>query len=113
LIKWSLKKDLKENELKFEDFNLDIKREKLDDFISGNPFKTENLFKNLGMNLGENSIFREQKDKLNTIISKRNNIIHHNDEASDISLKDISEHIEFFVSYIENIDSLIVQHTKQ
>lgn len=115
LVKWSLSSDKKkeDKDSKFEHFCIDIDRKELDDYISGNPFRTATLFSKFGIDLNGNGVFQEQKDKLNAIIGKRNNIIHHNDEASDISLRDISEHIEFFVSYIENIDSLIVQHTKQ
>lgn len=115
LVKWSLssdKRELKDKELKFKNLSIDIKKKELDEFISGNPYRTESLFKNFGIDLGENSTFKEQKDRLNTIVGKRNSIIHHNDEASDISFLDIVEHIEFFIKYIENIDRLIAHHTK-
>ncbi|MCX7096372.1 MAG: HEPN domain-containing protein [Methylococcales bacterium] len=115
LVKWSLssdsdKKQLKDKELQFKNLKIDIKRKELDEFISGNPYRTESLFKNFGIDLGKDEIFKEQKDRLNAIIGKRNSIIHHNDEASDISLHDIVEHIDFFIGYVENVDRLIVEH---
>ena len=115
LVKWSLssdKRELKDKELKFKNLSIDVKKKELDDFISGNPYRTESLFKNFGIDLGEDAAFKEQKDRLNTIVGKRNSIIHHNDEASDISFLDIVEHIDFFIEYIENIDRLILHHTK-
>jgi hypothetical protein len=111
LIKWSLspdKKDLKG--AKFENLNIAIRRTELDDFISGNPYRTENLFKNFGINLSENDIFKNQKERVNSIVGKRNSIIHHNDNASDISFGDITAHIDFFIEYTKNIDNLVANH---
>ena len=112
LVKWSVlkKKELKElndNELLFEDLKIDIKRKELDDFISGNPYKTEKLFNKIGIKLYENSQYREHKDKVQTIVNKRNNIVHHNDSASDISFQDIDSNIKIIVAYIENIDKIL------
>lgn len=118
LVKWSLsstseKNDKKrEEKLRFENFTINIKKKELDEFISGNPYRTESLFKNFGIDLGGDTTFQGQKDKLNAIVGKRNSIIHHNDEASDITFLDIVEHIDFSIEYIENIDRLIVHHAK-
>jgi hypothetical protein len=117
LVKWSLssasdKKQLKGEELKFKTLKIDIKKKELDEFISGNPFRTENLFKNFGIDLGKDDVFKEQKDRINAIVGKRNSIIHYNDDASDLSLHDIVEHIELFIRYTENIDRIVVQHIK-
>lgn len=112
LVKWSVlkKKELKElndNELLFENLKIDIKRKELDDFISGNPYKTEKLFNKIGIKLYEDNAYREHKDKVQTIVNKRNNIVHHNDNASDISFQDIDSNIKIIVKYIENIDKII------
>lgn len=117
LVKWSLssdtdKRQLKDKEFQFKNLTIDIKKRDLDEFISGNPYRTESLFKNFGIDLGQDATFKQQKDRLNSIIGKRNSIVHHNDEASDISLLDIVEQIDFFIEYIENIDRLIVYHTQ-
>ena len=111
LIKWSLSPDKKELKgAKFENLNIAISRTELDDFISGNPYRTETLFKNFGINLSENDVFKNQKERVNTIVRKRNSIIHHNNNASDISFGDITAHIDFFIEYTENIDNLVANH---
>ena len=33
------------------------------------------------------------KDQISTIVEKRNNVVHHNDEASDLSLGDVQIYI--------------------
>lgn len=114
LVQWSIssdKRELKNSELN-KNFSINIKKKELDEFISGNPYRTESLFKNFGIDLGGDTTFQGQKDKLNAIVGKRNSIIHHNDEASDITFLDIVGHIDFSIEYIENIDRLIVHHTK-
>lgn len=112
LIKWSLnlEKEFKENEFKFENLKLNIKRKELDDYISGNPFKTTDLFKKFGIKLDKDQIFNNQKELINTIVTKRNKIVHHNDEASDVSNSDLISHIDTLKLYIENIDKIICNH---
>lgn len=114
LVQWSISSDKREpkNSELNKDFSINIKRKELDEFISGNPYKTASLFKNFGIDLGGDATFKEQKDRLNAIVGKRNSIVHHNDEASDISFLDIVEHIDFSIEYIENIDRLIIHRTK-
>jgi hypothetical protein len=114
LIRWSFntEKELKENELKFEELKLNIKKKELDDFISGNPFKTKDLFKKFGIELEKNEIFNSQKEQINSIVVKRNKIVHHNDDASDISNKDLTDNIKALTEYIVNIDVIICNHLK-
>ncbi len=112
LIKWSLniKMEFKENDFKYEDFKIKINKRELDDFISGNPYRTKDLFKKFGMELDKDEIFRNQKDLINTIVIKRNKIVHYNDDASDVSNNDLQQNINAISSYIENIDRLICLH---
>lgn len=112
LIMWSLsmKKDIKENELKYEKLKLEIKKKDLDDYISGNPFKTRDLFKKFGIELEKNELFNIQKEEINSMVAKRNKILHHNDEASDVSNKDLIDNISALKKYILNIDDLICTH---
>jgi hypothetical protein len=111
LIKWSLniEKELKDSELKFESFKIPIKKKDLDDFISGNPYRTKDLFKKLGIELGKDEIFNSQAERINAIVTKRNKVIHHNDEASDVSNNDLFENIKSLIEYITNIDKLICE----
>jgi hypothetical protein len=112
LAKWSVlkKKDLAElndNELSFEDLSIKVSRKELDEFISGSPYKTEKLFKKIGIKLFEDSIYKEQKEKVISIVDKRNKIVHHNDNASDISFSDIRTNISTITEYMNNINTLI------
>ena len=75
-----------------------------------NSFRTEALFKNFGIKLQGNIEFETRKDRIQTLVSKRNNIIHHNDNASDLSVTDIIENILYIKSYILAIDNIVVKH---
>lgn len=112
LVRWSLniEKELKDSDLKFEDFKIPIKKKELDDFISGSPFRTKDLFKKLGINLESDALFNSQKERINAIVVKRNKIIHHNDDASDVSNSDLIENIKSITEYIKNMDKLICGH---
>ena len=50
---------------------------------------------------------QEKASVTGTIVDKRNNIIHHNDEASDITFSDLRSHIDFFLEYMLSIDQLL------
>jgi hypothetical protein len=112
LAKWSVskKKDLAElsdNDLLFEDLSIKVTRKELDEFISGSPYKTEKLFKKIGIKLFEDSKYIEQKEKVISIVDKRNKIVHHNDNASDISFSDIRTNISTINEYMSNLNELI------
>jgi hypothetical protein len=112
LIKWTLniEKEFKETEYKFEHLKIKLKKKELDEYISGNPFKTRDLFKKFGIALDKNETFNLQKDIINTIVVKRNKVVHHNDEASDISNNDLKDFIEILRKYVTNIDKEICKH---
>jgi len=112
LVKWSLNidKELKDSEFKFEQLKITIKKKQLDDYISGNPFKTKDLFKKFGIDLEQNQLFNSQKEEINAIVVKRNKILHHNDEASDVSSTDLTNNIESLTKYIKNIDEILCRH---
>jgi hypothetical protein len=112
LIKWTLniEKEFKDNDSKFEQLKIKLKKKDLDDYISGNPFKTKDLFKKFGIPLDKCEKFNSQKDIVNSIVVKRNKVVHHNDDASDISNKDLNDFIEILKNYIENLDKEICKH---
>lgn len=112
LIKWSLNidKELKESDYKFSDFKIPIKKKELDEFISGNPYRTKDLFKKIGVDLESNSLFKAQKERINAIVVKRNKIVHHNDDASDVSNSDLLDNIEAIKEYISNLDQILCTH---
>ena len=113
LVKWSVtkKKDLQElndNELKFEALSIKITKRELDDFISGSPYKTEKLFNKIGIKLLDNETHQLQREKIISIVEKRNKIVHHNDSASDISFADIQANISYITNYMTNLNNIIM-----
>ena len=90
-----------------------ITKEHLDHYISANTIKTKNLFKDFGINLEDDEIFSSQKEGIDLIVSKRNKIMHHGDEASDVSGDDLINNIQLLTEYIKNVDALICKHLEQ
>lgn len=113
LIKWSLNidKEFKENDSKVEPLRVKIKKKELDEHISGSPFRTKELFKKFGILLDKDETFNQQKDVINSMVVKRNKVIHYNDDASDISNNDLKNYIDAISDYIENLDKLICKQT--
>lgn len=112
LIKWCLNKDkaFNKNDYKFEPMEIGLKIDDIDEDISANVYKTISLFKKLGINLESNSDFEEYKDIIGTLVEKRNNIVHHNDDASDISFSDICYDIDIIKKYINLVDGEVASH---
>ncbi|HBT3200344.1 HEPN domain-containing protein [Klebsiella aerogenes] len=104
---WRLKKEFKDRDLKYSNADFNVEKSEISDNISGNPYKTIKAFSYLGVNLLSSPDFNANKDTINTIVIKRNNIIHHNDSANDISLADIRHHIDLFLSYMLAIEKVI------
>jgi hypothetical protein len=102
-----LAKDIKEKELEYVDATYNYNKKDLSDIISGNPYKTINAFRLIGIDLSSSEKFVEHKNLVGTIVNKRNNIIHHNDEASDISFSDLLVHIDVFLEYMLSIEQLL------
>ncbi len=84
-----------------------MKKKDLDAFISGNPFRTKELFAMFGINLDEVDYYNQRKDAVNQIVAKRNNILHHNDDASDLSNQDILNYIDEIRNYSKKLDEEI------
>ncbi len=101
------KKGFKEQDLKYSDADLTVDKGEISDGLSGNPYKTIKAFSYFGVNLVTSSDFNSNKDVVNTIVTKRNNIIHHNDHANDISLADINGYIDLLLKYMMAIDKAV------
>lgn len=99
IVVWSVAGEGKEKGFEFKDFSLPLDDKKVGEEISGNPFKTVKIFKLMGVDIESEKEFKEIKDLVNSIVGKRNLIIHHNDDASDISLNDIKNYKEYVLSY--------------
>jgi hypothetical protein len=103
LLAWSLNRKVKDDDLRFVPFSLSLTAKDIDDELSGNPFRTAKCFRLLGVELDAVAGFSATKDLVNMVVSKRNNIIHHNDTAADVSLGDIRVYSGHFQVYIRAI----------
>lgn len=109
LIQWSVLKN-KDKDSKFENFSLGIESEDVDSEISGNVGKTIALFSKIGINLIQVNDFHNHKDTIAGIVTKRNNIVHHNDDASDVTFDDILGYIDSIILYMDCIDNEVVNY---
>lgn len=109
LILWDINydKEIKDKSFVFKNLKIKIKKKDLDSHISGSPYRTLKLFRNIGIDLDSISAFNNHKENVNMIIVKRNKILHHNDEASDISLNDVTDYISEIVNYMEVLSESI------
>jgi len=89
-------------------------KKEIDDLVSGNVYKTKDALALFGIDLGdEKDQWDFWKDAIQTIVTRRNNIVHHNDYASDISLGDIKIYIRKLIEYIDFIvNACLVQSFK-
>jgi len=104
LMLWSLDADVKDGALAYKQFSLPLSKKDVDEKLSGNPFKTAKLFRWMGIDLESNDEFKLNRELVNSVVGKRNNIIHHNDSATDTSLGDVFGHIDVFISYAKAIE---------
>lgn len=105
---WNMRNDLKDKNLKFENANFPAEMKNISDTISANPHKTIKAYRLLGIDLTLENDFNENKDLINSVVIKRNNIIHHNDSAMDVSFGDLALNIDSFKRYMRAIQSAII-----
>jgi hypothetical protein len=105
IILWSLEADVKDKNLAYQPFALPLEKKNVDDELSGNPFRTSKLFRYIGIDLESCDQFRGYKELVNSVVAKRNNVIHHNDGATDTSLADLLGHIDVFINYTKSIEA--------
>ncbi|MBL0385114.1 hypothetical protein JJB07_00520 [Tumebacillus sp. ITR2] len=107
LIKWSVDNN-KDKVLKFSEFELEITKKDIDDIVSGNIGKTINLFTKIGVDIASEPRFDSNKDVVGAIVTKRNNIVHHNDDANDLTFQDVINYIDTLKVYIQAIDDKVM-----
>ena len=105
LLLWSTNREVKQSELKFDMFELSLTRKDIDAELSGNPFKTAKCLQLLGVDVSAVDEFKNSKELVNTVVAKRNNVIHHNDTAVDISMGDILLYVGHFKRYMTSVDN--------
>lgn len=106
-VRWFLNGEVKKKDLSFEDLDVTPDKKQISDQISGNPHKTISMFRYLGLDLAKSDAFNNSKDAVSAIVTKRNNIIHHNDEAMDISFNDLCHFADVVLIYMRSVLDLV------
>lgn len=111
LIRWEITQKTPNIDLDFKNLVVTKKDKDLEEHLSGNPFRTKELFGYIGIKLKNYDGWENHKDQINTIILKRNRIIHHNDDASDLSFGDIIMYVDAIIEYVHEIGIIVTsQH---
>lgn len=81
---------------------VNMTKKEVDDMVSGNVYRTKEALAIVGVELSEKKDQWESwKDSIQAIVTRRNNIVHHNDDASDLSMGDIEVYIQSIIKYID------------
>lgn len=113
LSSWNVKNNVK-NIVVGKEYNLSYSKDDIEKFfdankISGNINKTFNVFELLGINLNNVIDDTSIKDQIASIVNKRNDIIHRNDDGTDISLLDIISYIDTVKCYMAVIKKAVIE----
>jgi len=84
--------------LSYKRFEASIGKKEISELISPNYWKTMRAFERVGIDLSASSV-DDFKDFVASTVDKRNKIVHHNDQASDVSFIDIIAAIDEFKKY--------------
>lgn len=104
IIEWRLNQKKKTDSPSPPKILLSVKmtRKEVDDLVSGNVYRTKEALALVGIELAtQKNQWESWKDSIQTIVTRRNNIVHHNDDASDLSLGDIKIYIKSIIDYID------------
>jgi hypothetical protein len=106
LIEWrySVKKKSDSNGSGSSSVSIGMSRKDVDDLVSGNVYKTKDALALVGVDISVEKLKWESwKEIIQAIVNRRNRIVHHNDDASDISFGDVILHIASMIKYIDFI----------
>ena len=82
--------------------SVNMTKKEVDDLVSGNVYRTKEALALVGIELAaDKAQWESWKDSIQAIVTRRNNIVHHNDDASDLSLGDIRAYIKSIIYYID------------
>ncbi|PAJ71832.1 hypothetical protein CJF42_24545 [Pseudoalteromonas sp. NBT06-2] len=111
LLKWSIQKEKfkVDNEKDCLKLNVSISANDIDKNVSANPYTTAPFFIRLGIDLNKNSNYSDLSDLVETIVNKRNSIVHHNDNATDITFDDVILNAAKLKDYIKLVDEEIIK----
>lgn len=83
-------------------FSVSMTKKEIDDLVSGNVYRTKDALALVGVELiAEKDQWEPWRESVQSIVTRRNRIVHYNDDATDISLGDIKSFIKTFLGYIE------------
>lgn len=100
---WHVAGDIKGRDLSYGYLDVTTNKKKISDELSGNPSRTIVLYRYLGLDLLANDEFCANKDVVYSYVDKRNNIIHHNDDAGDLSFSDLRQFIDVVLRYMDAV----------
>lgn len=83
-------------------------RKDISDMVSPNYWKTMKAFERIGIDISKPEV-AAFKEYVVSIVEKRNKIVHHNDDALDLSFSDIIEAIDQFKAYSQCLFNAILQ----
>lgn len=112
LLRWSVLKDkYKHNNDGAQDpFTLGITEEDIDKNLSANPHKTAPFFVRLGIHLESIDEYMAIKERVEMIVTKRNNIVHYNDDASDTGPRDVIANADLLIEYMMILDEQVLNN---
>lgn len=84
----------------FRAFEAKKSKKDIADLISPNYWKTMQAFTRIGVDISTSEAVN-YKDYIASIVDKRNKIVHHNDDALDLSFNDVITAIDNFAKYAE------------
>ncbi|WEF24664.1 HEPN domain-containing protein [Paracoccus sp. S3-43] len=93
--------------LEFKSFVGSKARKDISDMVSPSYWKTMKAFERIGIDISKPEVIAF-KDYVVTTVEKRNKIVHHNDDASDLSFNDIIDVIDQFRAYIQCVFDAIL-----
>lgn len=109
LLFWDIEKDnyKEKNKDPKKDHSFSITDADIDSNISANPFRVRNAFKRCGIDFNTSVKFNDNIEILNSFVEKRNQIIHYNKGAVDLSLGDLIYYLRAFKVVINEMDKIV------
>lgn len=92
---------------------LSISDDDVDKNLSANPYKTVPFFYRLGINLEDIEEYLQLKEQVETLVNKRNEIVHHNDDASDLTFIDVKDRALLLIRYMTIIDDAVLNNVRK
>ena len=106
IVEWRYNQKPKKNEKEASSSlcKIGLSKKEVDDLVSGNVYKTKETLLLVGVDLASNKPEWETwKELIQSIVTRRNNIVHHNDDASDLSFSDIRTYLRSVREYLDFI----------